>query len=260
MPMPARGWLLVLLLLVGCRRTEGDAEPASGPKKVRCAEVAPRKRADRVELRGTVAPLPDRDAQIAPQVAGRIVRILVREGEKGAAGQLVAQIDSSVWADMVAEADAALAKVRAESKNAQTTLARGERVFEHGIAARQGGEDAARRAASARAAEAEAEAGAKRAHRQLDRAQVRSPLAGVVLKLIRHTGELCDGTPATPVVEVGDPARLDLLSDAPAQDLVRLARGDAATVTMAALPGRFFAGRVTTVAPAVDRATGLGQG
>jgi multidrug efflux pump subunit AcrA (membrane-fusion protein) len=60
------------------------------------------------------------------------------------------------------------------------------------------------------------------------------------------------------VVEVGDPSQLELLSDAPAQDLVRLAAGDAATVTVAALPGRTFKGTVAIVAPAVDRTTGLG--
>lgn len=253
-----RNSLLALVLLCGCHRGESESEQPSGPKKVKCAPVERRPVSDLVELRGTVSPLPDRDAQIAPQVAGRILKVLVREGDKVTAGQVVAQIDSAPLADEAKQADAVLAKARAEGKNAQTTLARVERVFEHGIAARQEVDDASARAASAKAAEAEAEAVAQRAHRQLERANVRSPLAGVVLKLMRHTGELVDGTPATPVVEVGDPSKLELLSDAPAQDLVRLAPGDTATVSVAALPDRSFKGTVAIVAPAVDRATGLG--
>src|SRR5262249_5593774 len=161
---------------------ESESDQPSGPKKVRCAEAVRHAVGEVVELRGTVSPLPDRDAQIAPQVGGRITRVLVREGDKVAGGQIVAQIDSAPLAGQAKEADAVLAKARAESKNAQTTQARVERVFEHGIAARQEVDDAQARAASARAAEAEAEAGAQRAHRQLDRASVRSPLAGVVLK------------------------------------------------------------------------------
>ena len=254
-----RSSILALALLVGCHRGESETDQPSGPKKVKCAEAVRHAVAEVVELRGTVSPLPDRDAQIAPQVAGRIVRVAVREGDKVTAGQLVAQIDSGPLADQTKEADAVLAKTRAESKNAQSTLARVERVFEHGIAARQEVDDASARAASAKAAEAEAEAAAQRAHRQLDRASVRSPLAGVVLKVMRHSGELVDGTPATPVVEVGDPSKLELVSDAPAQDLVRLAAGDAATVTVAALPGRTFKGTVSIVAPAVDRTSGLGS-
>ena len=253
-----RNSVLLLLLAAGCHRGGESEEQPSGPKKVRCAEVVRKAVADTVELRGTVSPLPDRDAQIAPQVAGRIQRVVVREGDKVAAGQMVAQIDAAPLADQVKEADAGLAKARAESKNAATTLARVEKVFEHGIAARQEVDDASARAASAQAAEAEAEAGSQRAHRQLDRASVRSPLAGVVLKVMRHSGELVDGTPATPVVEVGDPSKLELVSDAPAQDLVRLAQGDSATVSVGALPGRTFKATVSIVAPAVDRATGLG--
>jgi RND family efflux transporter MFP subunit len=131
-------------------------------------------------------------------------------------------------------------------------------VFEHGIAARQEVDDAATRADGARAAEAEAEAGARRAHLQVQRAAVKSPLAGVVVKILRRSGELVDGTPATPVVEVADPSRLELVSDVAAPDLVRLEREQAADVTVAALPGVRWAGSVSAVSPAVDRATGLG--
>ena len=146
-----RNSLLALVLLCGCHRGESESEPASGPKKVKCAPVERRPVADVVELRGTVSPLPDRDAQIAPQVAGRILKVLVREGDKVTAGQVVAQIDSAPLADEAKQADAVLAKARAEGKNAQTTLARVERVFEHGIAARQEVDDASARAASAKA-------------------------------------------------------------------------------------------------------------
>jgi RND family efflux transporter MFP subunit len=252
---------VLLALLVACHRGgnggEGEEAP-SGPKKVKCARVVSKKISDVIELRGTMAPLPDRDAQIAPQVAGRIMRVLVREGDSVKVGQPVAQIDEAPLVDQAAEADATLAKARAERKNAETTLERVQRVFEHGIAARQELDDAQARAASAQAGEAEAAAVAQRAHRQLERATVRSPLAGVVLKLLRRTGELVDGTPATPVVEVGDPSQLELVTDAPAQDLVRMKRGDKAEVTISALPGRTFNGTVTAVAPAVDRTTGLG--
>src|SRR5947207_1858619 len=83
-----------------------------------------------------------------------------------------------------------------ERRNADATQARTERVFEHGIAARQEVDDAATRSATARAVENESEAVAKRARRQVERATVRSPIAGVVVRLLRRPGELVDGTPA----------------------------------------------------------------
>jgi hypothetical protein len=48
------------------------------------------------------------------------------------------------------------------------------------------------------------------------------------------------------------------VADVPAPDLVRLAPGDAAQVHFDALPGLTLPGRVSAVAPALDRATGLG--
>ena len=256
----AKGRALLLLagtlLAAGCH---GRATaPAPERRSVHCGPVEIAQVADAIELRGTIAPLPDRDAQIAPQVAGRIVQLLAREGDRVAAGQPVARVDDSILVDQANEAQAVLEKVRAERRNADATHARTERVFEHGIAARQEVDDAATRAATARAAESEAEAVSKRARRQVERATVRSPITGVVVRLLRRPGELVDGTPATPVMEVADPSRLELVSDATASDLVRIEKGARAQLAVAALPETKWTGTVAAVSPAVDRTTGLG--
>jgi len=250
--------LLFLLAAASCRKDEA-AEPSGAPRAVKCAPVQRATVTETIEVRGTVAPLPERDAQLAPQVSGRLLSVEVREGDPVTQGQVVARVDDAPLIDATQQADAALARAKAEHLNAQTTLARAQRVFDRGIAARQEVDDATAREAAAKAAEAEAEAAARTAHRQLDRAAVRSPLRGVVLKVSRKPGELVDGTPATPVMEVADVSALELVADVPAQDLVRCARGAAATVTLPALPDESFAGAVTRVSPAVDRATGVGM-
>lgn len=248
---------LLCMTAVACKR--GTAvEPASGPKAVKCAQAQSALVTDSIEVRGTVAPLPDRDADVSPQVVGRILRVEVREGDTVTAGQIVARIDDAPLVDAAHQADAALARARAEHQNAQTTLARVRRVFEHGIAARQEVDDAAAKEASAKAAEIETEAAARQAHRQIDRATVHSPLKGVVLKVHRKSGELVDGTPATPVVEIADTSELELVANVPAQDLVRLRRGAAATLKFAAMPEHEFKASVARVAPSVDRTTGIG--
>jgi RND family efflux transporter MFP subunit len=253
---------LVLVALAGVCAGAGCSKHAAAPeperRTVHCARVETTDVTDALELRGTVAPLPDRDAQVAPQVAGRIVQLLAREGDRVTVGQPVARVDDSVLVDQASEAQASLEKTRAERRNADATHARTERVYEHGIAARQEVDDAATRAATALAAENEAEAVSKRARRQVERATVRSPIAGVVVRLLRRPGELVDGTPATPVVEVADPSQLELVSDATASDLVRIAKGAHADLTVAALASMRWTGTVVAVSPAVDRATGLG--
>ena len=247
---------LGLLALAGCSSRERESAPTK--RVVRCAAARPSTITEAIELRGTVSPLPDRDAQIAAQVVGRILQVSVREGDAVAVGQPIARIDSAALVDEAHAAEAAVARTRAELKNAVATSARVQRVFDHGIAARQEVDDATARADSATAAQNEAESAARRAQRQVERAIVRSPLKGVVVRIFRRPGELVDGTPATPIVEVADPSRLELDADATASDLVLLRRGQAADLTVGALPGAAWTGTVSAVSPAVDRATGLG--
>jgi RND family efflux transporter MFP subunit len=251
-------WTAVWLILAGsgCHREEAISAPAR--RAVRCALAEAATITDAIELRGTISPRPERDAQVAAQIAGRLLRIYVREGDVVSAGQPVARVDDAPLADEARAAEAAVEKTRAEVKNAQSTLARVQRVFEHGIAARQEVDDATARADTARASQSEADAAARRAQRQVERATVRSPMAGVVVRLFRRPGELVDGTAATAIVEVADPSHLELTADATARDLVRVRKGQSAEVTIAALPDTTWAGTVSAVSPAVDRATGLG--
>ena len=245
-----------LLALAGCPHQEREPEPTK--RLVRCAVARATTITDAIELRGTISPLPDKDALIAAQVVGRVLQVSVREGDAVAVGQPIARIDSAALVDEAHAAEAAVARTRAELKNAVATASRVQRVFEHGIAARQEVDDATARADSATAAQNEAESAARRAQRQVERALVRSPLKGVVVRIFRRPGELVDGTPATPIVEVADPSRLELDADATASDLVLLRKGQQADLTVAALPGAAWTGTVSAVSPAVDRATGLG--
>ena len=105
-------------------------------------------------------------------------RSSVREGDAVTVGQPIARIDSAALVDEARAAEAAVARTRAELKNAVATSARVQRVFEHGIAARQEVDDATARADSATAAQNEAESAARRAQRQVERAHRAKPPQG----------------------------------------------------------------------------------
>jgi RND family efflux transporter MFP subunit len=255
--VPSRPILFVVLTLSSCK-TGHEAEGTRERRAVRCAPVQTAMVKATIELRGTVSPLPDRDAQVAPQVSGRILRVEVHEGDPVTSGQLLARLDDAPLADAAKQAEAGLSRARAERENAQTTLGRIQRVFERGIAPKQELDDAIAKEASAKAAEAEAEAVLRQAQRQIDRAAVRSPLKGVVLAVLKKPGELVDGTPATPVVEVADTSEIELVTDAPAQDLMVVTLGAPAVVSFPALSMPKCKGSVSRVSPTVDRLTGTG--
>src|SRR3569623_133372 len=156
--------------LAGGRKPEAPAEVTK--RRGRCAPAQAMTVADTIQLTGTISALPDRDAQVAPQVPGRILEVRVREGDVVKAGQLVARVDGGPLSDEANAARASMARAEAEVKNAEATAARVQRVFEHGIAARQEVDDAAARAAAARASRDEAQASLRRAERQVGRASV----------------------------------------------------------------------------------------
>ena len=253
---------MAVLSSLGCHREqfahgETGSEPGRG-KQVRCAPAQARQLQDTIEIHGTIAPLPDRDALIAAQVPGRILRVLVREGDRIVRGQALARIDDAALHDQAKQAEAQLAKARAESTLAGSSRARTERLFERGIAARQELDEAVARLSTAEATLAEARASAEIINRQLNRAVVSSPLAGVVLRVFRKSGELVDGTGATPIVEVGDPSRLELVGTATAADLVQSRVGAPASIEVSELAKLHLKGVVAAVSPAIDRVTGLG--
>ena len=110
------------LALAACSPKERAPEPTK--RAVRCAAARATTITDAIELRGTVSPLPDKDAQIASQVVGRILQVSVREGDAVAVGQPIARIDSAALVDEARAAEAAVARTRAELKNAVATSAR----------------------------------------------------------------------------------------------------------------------------------------
>src|SRR5439155_1365525 len=84
--------------------------------------------ADARALRGTVVAAPDHDAVVAPQVPGRLLRVVVREGDAVASGAVVAEVESQLARDALVQAQAQLAQAEAQARNAGLILARAEHL------------------------------------------------------------------------------------------------------------------------------------
>ena len=244
-------------LAVGC--VEGPAPEAAPPQAhVRCVAIEERTWIHEVTLRGTVAAAPDRQAIVSAQVAGRLEQVTVREGDLVVRDQVIARVEPRAFEDALRQAQAASAAARAAREAAVAAVAREENLYERGFSARQTLEAARAASSQADASVAAAAAQIDAARQTLSRATVRSPLAGVVLRLSRREGEVVDGTIATPILEVADPASLEIAGSVSARDLVQLRVGQAASITFDALPGRALTGHVRTVSPAIDPASGVG--
>lgn len=252
-----RVWVL-LLLFCGCRRPAEVATEVH-PLQVQCVSVAAEPLSRAVLLRGVVEVAPGHHALVAAQTAGRLTSLVVREGQRVERGALLAEVDARQASDAALQAQAALSMAEAGVQNAKVSAERTGRLFEHGIAARQEVDDAEARLLSLRATVEGARAALEIANRNVAFAKVRAPMSGVVLRTLRAPGDLVDGTPATPIVEVGDPSKLDLLSSAAPAELIQLEAGQHGVAHFEALPGRAWDVEVTSIAPMLEATSGVGS-
>lgn len=247
----------VAMMVAACRgNTESGTEVARAV--VHCVPIASRPWVEQRVIRGTVSPRPDRDALLSAQVPGRLLRVLAREGDHVEAGAIVAEVESRPLRDSLRQAEAVLGQARAQRTAASASVLREQHLYERGISARQTLEAAQAALGQAEGAVALASAQVDVARQSLERAAVRTPIAGFVVRLLRREGEVVDGTPTTAIMQVADPSELELSASVRASDLVMLATGQTAEVTLEPLPGRRFEATVRTVSPAVDLATGVG--
>jgi len=257
-----RVFLLVLLVAnLACTAKHADEEtkvPDVPTISAETATVARTTLTEELAVRGTVAAVPNEDVKVSALVAGRVNAVSVAEGDSVRQGQVIAELDRQPMDDQRRQAAAAAEQAKAQLENARLNLQRNQQMFERGIAAGKEVEDARAQMAAAQAAVDTASAALNTADRNVERAAVRSPIAGQVVKRMVSVGEQVDGTAAQPIVEIANLDRVELAANVPSEYLSRIKTGQAATLTSDAFPGRTFAGSVLAIAPAIDAATNAG--
>jgi len=247
-------------LAVGCSKKPGGDDEAAveSVAQVTLTTVARGDISRSLLLNGSVAAPPNLDVKVSSLVPGRVAELTVAEGDHVAQGQLLARIEDHTYRDQVTQAEAALAQAQANLDNAKLNFARNQDLVNRGIAARKDLEDSQTQQAVAQAALSQANAALSIAKLQLSRAEVRSPIAGTVVKRSVSVGEQVDGTAAGTIVEVASLGEVELQANVPAADLVRLKTGETVKLTSQAMPGRAYTGRVIAISQAVDPTSNAG--
>ncbi|HEY3254793.1 MAG TPA: efflux RND transporter periplasmic adaptor subunit [Polyangiaceae bacterium] len=249
-----------LLLVLCCSACRQASEPEPEPEqKVRVHCVSPTRQAfdESIELRGHLEPPPGGDLPLASQVAGRIIDVLVHEGQTVTLGQVVADVDDLATRDALRQAEASFAQASAAASNSKATLERTQALVGRGIAARQELDDTTAKAETDKQSVAASHAALDLARHTLGRVQVRSAFAGVVTKLWRGAGAIVDGTAATPIAQVAAAAGAEFVADATEADLQQISAGRPATISLGSNAPQ-LEGTIRAVSSSLDAATGLG--
>jgi len=210
-----------------------------------------------------------RRAKLAPPAGGQIVSLPVREGDRVRAGQVLLELWNE---DTVAQARVAEEQVRGAGLRLEEACERAETAEREADRARKLHRDGLlpdeqldRAVTTAKTLRAGCNAG--RAELQQSRANVaairtnlkrttlRAPFAGVVARVTGEMGEFTTpsppGIPTPPAIDLIDDTCLYVTAPIDEVDVARVRVGQTAYITIEALPGQRFTGRVRRVAPYV---------
>jgi membrane fusion protein (multidrug efflux system) len=208
--------------------------PASGAVAVEAVKVA------RVAMPQTITAVgslrSDESITLRPEVAGRISAILFSEGQRVAKGATLVRLDPSIN-----EADTQQA--RANLKLAQSKFDRATDLAKSNFISGQAKDEAENNLRVAEAALQLAEA-------KLAKMELKAPFAGIIGLRVMSLGDYVKEGADIVNLESIDPLKVDFR--VPEIYLRQVQVGQALEVTLDALPGKTYEGRVFAINPLVD--------
>lgn len=238
----------------------------SGGKAEATVETGPVARKDltaTVGCSGTIEP--KRKVDVSANAMGTIVNLAVHEGQSLAPGDLLLEIDPSEYAAAVRGLEASIRTAQADLRLAEASRDqavldrdRAEQLFQQDLAseeavtaARTGARVEQARVESARHRIEQYEANLAKARHDLTKVTLTAPMAGVVTRLNVEEGEnAIMGTlnnPGTVLLTISDLGTMEAWVEVDETEVVDVALGQPAEVTIDAFPGRTFPGRVTEI-------------
>jgi membrane fusion protein (multidrug efflux system) len=245
-PRPATvlGALLALALLGGGLSGCDGSKAATGPKADATPPVAVETvqpvRADMAAVYSGTAPIEaDQESKVVAKVGGEVRRLLVEEGDRVRAGQVLAVLDGD--------------KLRLEVAEAKANLAKLERDFQRNLELQKRG-----LIGSAAFDDLRYQLDAERAVHdlaalQLSYTEIRAPIDGVVAERKVKVGNTL--MPNDPLFTITKPEPLIAHVHVPERELAKLAVGQQAEVQVDAAGGVYPA-HIRRISPVVDPATG----
>jgi len=240
--------------VIGWRATQAKPEPKKdGPVVLEftpadIAVVEVRSLVRTIPFSGSLAPVVQ--TAVKSKVPGEVQRVLVREGETVAAGQLLAQIDVT---DLQSRVDAQIASL--EEAKARLNIADKNRVNNQQLLNQkfisQNAYDTTQSVYEAGVALVNSqEAQLRIARKALEDAAVRAPFAGIVARRMAHAGEKVNvDSPLFTLVDLG---RMEIEAPAPAAEVPAIKVGQPATFRVDGFGERAFHGKVERINPVAD--------
>jgi RND family efflux transporter MFP subunit len=225
-------------------------QPADAAVSVPTATAMTRSMSRTVTATGVVRPITGAEIKVGAQVAGELVSVPVKVGDRIAKGALLARIDPATYRAKADQAEAALRQSEAEFDYARLEHDRKSRLLRSEAGSAQA-LDAARFALdSAEAKRRIAAAALKQARIELDHTTVTAPIGGIVAEVSIREGETLSMQLEMPsLVTIIDLARLEVRAYVDETDIGRVQLGQAAVFSVDTYADREIPATVTAIEP-----------
>jgi RND family efflux transporter MFP subunit len=246
----AAGSILLALVIatVGCGG--GDEPAAYEPKEVRADLVE----AVRTTIPRTVMATGTLEAQnsveVSTRMMGHVREVLVREGETVTTGQCLVRIDETDMLARKRQAEAAIAEAQAVLDNAETNLARFERLFAEKSVSRAQLDDVRTGRARALAGLQGAQAALSEVEVQLDYLRIKAPSPGTVTNRLVDPGDMA--SPGQPLVMLEQTGVMKVVAGLGERDVDLVDVGAEVRVKVTSLDQAVFTVPVARILPAAN--------
>jgi RND family efflux transporter MFP subunit len=215
-----------------------------------------------------------RRATVSSKVTGKVVKVMLEEGQRVEAGQVIALLDDSNWRAALAQSKAQLDQAEANVASAQTAFDDAKPIFERAekqkaaavISAQSFDESRAQfdvahnnLLIAQRGLEA-ARAGVEVAQRNMEDTVIRAPFAGIVTEKAAQPGEMVSpisaggGFTRTGIGTIVDMDSLEVEVDVSENFINRVRPQQPVTIKLNAYPDWDIPGAVIAMIPTADRA------
>jgi membrane fusion protein (multidrug efflux system) len=191
-------------------------------------------------FQGTSNLVAEAEADVVTKTSGVVLEIMVEEGDKVAAGQVLARLDSDRQRLNMKQSEANLRKLENDFKRQQEMIER--KLISQDVYDRSRYDLDTQRAAY------------DIAKLELSYTEIRAPIGGVVSKRNVKVGNLIQLN--QPLFKIDDFDPLEAMIDVPEREMRLIKAGQPVQMLVDALPDAVFAGNVARVSPVVDATTG----
>ena len=233
-------WALCLASLAACSghpdADKDKKEEAALPVEVSAVVAG----AIDAAYRGTATLEAENEATVMAKTGGVIEQVLVEEGARVTAGQVLARLETDKLKLQVGQSKASLDRLEQDFK-------RNESVYQRNLVSREAYDRTRYDLDGARAAY-------DLSQLALKDSEIKAPFDGIVtLRYIKRGNTIQAGTPAFRVTQMD---RLQANLNVPERDIHKLKAGHPVKLTLDAWPGQVFTGEIVRINPVVDANSG----